>query len=358
VTCGGLCPGINDVIRAIVMNLYHTYGCTDILGIPYGFEGLNPAFGHKPLRLTPLEVDKIHEQGGTMLGSSRGEQPTATIVDFIESNGIDILFTIGGDGTLRAAHEIAEETLKRGMKRSVIGIPKTIDNDIGHVAKSFGFETAFTSAMQAIRSAHVEARDARGGIGLVKLMGRHSGFIAANATLANRDVNYCLIPEIDFDIDGDEGLLNQLRKRLIKRGHAVIVVAEGAGQKYFTGQDHGKDKSGNVRNGDIGWLLKERISAYFKEIGQEHTVKYIDPSYIIRSVPAVGNDSVFCGFLGQMAVHAGMAGKTDMIVGVWNNMFTHLPISLATESRKIVDPKKKLWLSVLQTTGQPSLKNS
>ena len=357
VTCGGLCPGINDVIRSIFMNLYHTYGCQDIFGLRYGYEGLLEKNKDKMIRLTPKNVEKIHEDGGTMLGSSRGAQDVGEMADFMENNGIDILFAIGGDGTLTAAHLIAEELLKRGLKRSVIGVPKTIDNDISHVAKSFGFETAFAKAHEALQSAHMEARGARNGIGLVKLMGRHSGFITAYATLANRDVNYCLIPEIDFDLDGDNGLLNNLRKRLVKRGHAVVVVAEGAGQKFFDNKNLGLDKSGNKKLGDIGTFLKKEIVSYFKEHNMEATVKYIDPSYIIRSVPANSNDSLFCGFLGQMAVHAAMAGKTDMIVGVWNDMFTHVPIASAIQERKKVDVNEKLWFSVLQTTGQPDLRN-
>ena len=356
VTCGGLCPGINVVIRAIVMNLWHTYGCQDILGIQWGFEGLVEASKHEPLRLIPESIDKIHECGGSILGSSLGAQEPSAMVDFIEANGIDILFTIGGDGTLHAAHAIAEEIQRRGLKRSVIGVPKTIDNDISFVAKSFGFETAFSVANTALSSAHIEAKAARNGIGLVKLMGRHSGFIAANATLANRDANYCLIPEVDFDLEGENGLLMALRKRITKRGHAVIVVAEGAGQKFFE-DDGATDKSGNKKLGDIGLFLKAKIEAYFKEVGTEINVKYIDPSYIIRSVPAIPNDSVFCSFLGQMAVHAGMAGKTDMLVGLWNNMFTHIPISPAISTRKTINHKQKLWMSVLETTGQGELKN-
>jgi len=356
VTCGGLCPGINDVIRAIVMNLWHTYSCQDILGICWGYEGLVEKHKHEPLHLTPDVVEKIHHQGGSILGSSRGSQEIGDMVDFIEARGIDILFAIGGDGTLHAAHALSEEIQRRGLSRSIIGIPKTIDNDISFVAKSFGFETAFSTATTALSSAHTEAKAAVNGIGLVKLMGRESGFIAANATLANRDINYCLIPEVDFDLDGENGLLTALRKRIAKRKHAVIVAAEGAGQKFFDDVS-GTDKSGNKKLGDIGLFLKSRIEAYFKEVGTEITVKYIDPSYIIRSLPATPNDSVFCGFLGQMAVHAGMAGKTDMLVGLWNNMFTHIPISAAISSRKMINPGQKLWMSVLETTGQSGLKN-
>jgi len=356
VTCGGLCPGLNDVIRAVVMNLWHTYGCQDILGLRWGYEGLVESYQHKPIQLTPTVVEEIHDLGGTILGSSRGNQDIGAMTDFLENHGIDILFAIGGDGTQHAAHSIAEEVEKRGLKRSVIGIPKTIDNDICFVAKSFGFETAFSTAAAALASAHTEAKAARNGIGLVKLMGRSSGFIAANATLANRDVNFCLIPEADFDLEGENGLFMNLRKRLAKRGHAVIVVAEGAGQKFFAASGE-TDKSGNARLGDIGHFLKSKIEEYFKGTGTEVTIKYIDPSYMIRSVPSIPTDSVFCGFLGQMAVHAGMAGKTDMLVGLWNNMFTHLPIKAAISRRKMINPGQKLWMSVLETTGQTDLKN-
>ena len=350
VTCGGLCPGINDVIRAIVLSLFYHYGVPTVFGFRYGYEGLSYRYGHVPIELNPDEVHDIYQQGGTILGSSRGPQDISEMVDTLERMNIGILFAIGGDGTLRGAGAIAEEIKRRRSKIAVIGIPKTIDNDISHVQQSFGFETAVTESRTAIYSANMEALGARNGMGLVKLMGRESGFIAAYATLANSDVNYCLVPEVRFTL---EAFLKSLKERLEKKRHAVIVAAEGAGQELMekTGE---RDASGNIRLGDIGLLLKSKIQAYFREVGMEFSLKYIDPSYTIRSMPANPHDSVFCLLLGHNAVHAGMAGRTNMIVGFWKDEFTHVPISLAVSKRKSIDPKGRLWSNVLASTGQPA----
>jgi 6-phosphofructokinase 1 len=349
VTCGGLCPGLNSVIRAIVLSLHHNYGVRMVYGFPYGYEGLTYRYGHKPVKLTPVFVDRIHEQGGTVLGSSRGNQDIGEMVDTLERMNIGILFTVGGDGTLRGASAISQEIERRKLKISVIGIPKTIDNDISYIQRSFGFATAVSEAGGAIISAHIEARGARNGIGLVKLMGRESGFIAVFAALAYTDVNFCLIPEVPFTL---ESFLKALNERLEKRSHAVIVVAEGAGQDIL-GKTGERDASGNIRFQDIGIFLRDQINTYFKRRGLEFSLKYIDPSYTIRSVPADANDSVFCLLLGQSAVHAGMAGRTNMVVGYWGNEFTHVPISLAVSKRKKVDPQDRVWNSVLTITGQP-----
>jgi 6-phosphofructokinase 1 len=349
VTCGGLCPGLNDVIRAVVLSLYHNYQVKTVFGFPYGYEGLTYRFGHSPLELNPEAVSRIHEYGGTILGSSRGHQDISEMVDTLDRMNIGILFAIGGDGTLRGAQGIAEEVQRRGLKISVIGIPKTIDNDISYVERSFGFETAVSEAVEAIDAAHTEAKGARNGIGLVKLMGRESGFIAVYASLARSDVNFCLIPESPFTLDK---LLDSVRDRLQKRGHAVIVVAEGAGQDLMQAGD-ARDASGNIRFNDIGVFLKERIGGYFQKLGMDATLKYIDPSYTIRGVPANPHDSAFCLLLGQNAVHAGMAGRTNMVVGFWMGTFTHVPIPLAVSQRKKVDPESWVWSSVLTSTGQP-----
>ena len=316
---------------------------------PFGFEGLSYRHGHVPIELNPKTVQNIHQQGGTILGSSRGPQEVTEMVDTLEQMNVGMLFTIGGDGTLRGAQDIAEEIDRRKLKIAVIGVPKTIDNDISYVQQSFGFVTAVSEATTAIYSAHAEASGARNGIGLVKLMGRHAGFIAAYATLANSDVNFCLVPEVPFTKDG---FLRALEERLVKRGHAVVVVAEGAGQNLM-GTDGERDASGNIRLGDIGIFLKEQITAYFKGQSIESTLKYIDPSYIIRSMPATPPDSAFCLMLGHNAVHAGMAGRTSMVVGYWKNEFTHVPISATVSKRKQVDPKEKLRTGVLSSTGQP-----
>jgi 6-phosphofructokinase 1 len=349
VTCGGLCPGINDVIRAIVLALYYHYGVRNILGFLYGFEGLSFRYGHSPIELTPAVVDDIHLKGGTILGSSRGPQDVSEMVDSLEQMNIGILFTIGGDGTLRGAQAIADEIGRRNLKIGVVGIPKTIDNDIAFVEQSFGFATAVSEATRSIYSAHIEAEGARNGIGLVKLMGRESGFIAAYASLANSDVNYCLVPEVKFTL---EGLHRALKQRLERRHHAVIVVGEGAGQDLMEASGE-KDASGNIRLGDIGAFLKERINETFRNIGMEITLKYIDPSYNIRSVPANAHDSSFCLLLGHNAVHAAMAGRTNVVVGFWRNQFTNLPIRAAVSERQKIDPNGWLWSSVLASTGQP-----
>ncbi len=349
VTCGGLCPGVNDVIRAIVLSLHFHYGVQTVFGFRYGYEGLTYKNGHTPLELSPAAVNDIHQKGGTILGSSRGPQDVAEMVDTLERLNVGILFTIGGDGTLRGAQAISQEIARRHLKISVIGIPKTIDNDISNVQKSFGFETAVSEASKVIYAANNEANGAWNGIGLVKLMGRESGFIAAYATMATSEVNFCLVPEVPFSL---ESFLSALKTRLEKRRHAVIVVGEGAGQELMqaTGRT---DASGNIKLGDIGVFLKEQITSHFKNLGMDVTLKYIDPSYTIRSMPANPHDSVFCLLLGYNAVHAGMAGRTSMVVGFWKNEFTHVPIPMATCERKRIDPAGKLWSNVLSSTGQP-----
>jgi len=349
VTCGGLCPGINDVIRAVVLSLHYHYGVRTVFGFRYGYEGLTYRYGHEPLELTPAVVDDLHQQGGTVLGSSRGPQQVSEMVDTLEQMNIGLLFTIGGDGTLRGAQGIAEEIGRRGLRIGVIGIPKTIDNDISYIQQTFGFETAVSEATEAIYSAHAEAAGARNGVGLVKLMGRHSGFIAAYATLANSDVNYCLVPEVRFTLDA---FLQALKKRLEGRRHAVVVAAEGAGQDLLEANAE-RDASGNIRLGDIGTFLRDQINDYFKKAEMEVSVKYIDPSYTIRSMPANPHDSAFCLMLGHNAVHAGMAGRTKMVVGNWRAEFTHVPIAAAVSERKQIDPRGRLWTGVVSTTGQP-----
>ncbi len=354
VTCGGLCPGINDVIRAIVYEAYEEYGVKDVYGFQYGYKGMVKDHDIPPVRLDTDIVNSIHEIGGTILSSSRGPQDPRSMVDFLEELSISVVFTIGGDGTLRGARALAKEIHKRALLIAVIGIPKTIDNDIPFVEKTFGFETAVAASREVIQSAHVESKGTENGIGLVKLMGRDSGFIAAQATLANADVNFCLIPEVDFTLEGPGGFLQQLETRLRRRRHAVIVVAEGAGQPLMSA-DPRTDASGNILYEDIGVYLKNRIADYFRRIDMPASVKYIDPSYIIRSKPANANDSLFCLRMGQHAVHAGLSGKTEMMVGYWNQHFTHVPLKLATLHRKKVDPRGELWRTVLAVTeqGQP-----
>ena len=354
VTCGGLCPGINDVIRALVMEAFHAYHVPAMLGFRYGLEGFIPSYGHKVEELTPDKVSNIHMFGGTMLGSSRGPQPPADIVDTLERMNISVLFIIGGDGTMKAASAINREIRSRNLKISVIGIPKTIDNDINFVGQSFGFETAVYKATEAIQCAHTEAEGMPNGIGLVKLMGRESGFIAALATLALKEVNFVLIPEAQFTLHGEGGFLPALEERLRTRHHAVVVVAEGAGQ-HLLQKSTATDASGNPVLSDITTLLRDEIKSYMEERGVPYALKNIDPSYMIRSVPANANDRVYCGFLGQHAVHAAMAGCTDMVVAKLQDRFVHLPLELVTRRRRKLNIQSDLWRAVLESTGQGQL---
>ena len=353
VTCGGLCPGINNVIRSLVMALHYFYGVKRVIGIPYGYEGLNPEVGHDFIELTPDKVKDIHEFGGTILGSSRGGQEVSVMVDTLVNNKIDMLFTIGGDGTLKGANAIGNEILKRGLKIAVVGIPKTIDNDIDIIDKSFGFETSFDVACPIVRDAHNEADGAYNGMAIVKLMGRDSGFIAASTALSMPVVNFVLVPEMDFELEGENGFLENLRKRLESKKHAVIVVAEGAGQHLFKNSDAVTDASGNIQHQDIGVLLKQKIKTYFDALNIRTTIKYIDPSYIIRSAPANANDSLYCNHLAYHAVHGAMAGKTNFVVASVNNRFVYLPITDVTKKRKKIDMEGGFWFGALQSTGQP-----
>ena len=354
VTCGGLSPGLNNVIRSLFLELHHQYQVADVIGFKYGFRGINPEHGNEPVRITPEFVRTIHNEGGSVLGTSRGKEDPGVIVDRLQDMAIDILFCIGGDGTLRGAHAIAEEAHARKLKLSVIGVPKTIDNDIAYVYKTFGFDTAVGVVRQAIDGAHVESVGAPNCVGLVKVMGRDAGFIAAYGTLASMEVNFCLIPEIRFDLEGEGGLLDRIEKRVRSRGHCVVVAAEGAGQHFFSEGQSEFDASGNRLQKDVGLLLKDAISSHMGKSGMEFNLKYIDPSYLIRSVKANASDAIFCNNLARAAVHAAMAGKTDVVIGLWHGVYVHVPVELVTSTHKRVHSESYLWRTVLGATGQPA----
>ncbi|MBN2328087.1 MAG: ATP-dependent 6-phosphofructokinase [Candidatus Omnitrophica bacterium] len=356
VTCGGLCPGLNDVIQGIVQSLFFHYGVRRVLGIQYGYRGLVESSRLEPISLTPEAVAEIHTRGGTMLGTSRGPQSIEEMLQFLVNRDIQILFTIGGDGTQRGALTLCREIQKRGLNISVIAVPKTIDNDVRYVDKSFGFETAYSVAADVLLSAHAESMGAFNGVTIVKLMGRHSGMLSAHASVACGEVNFCLIPEVPFDLDPPHGFLAALEKRLHKRHHAVVVVAEGAGQELMQKDSYRSqtDASGNVILSDIGVFLCDRVKAYFKQRDLHAEVRYIDPSYYVRSVPAIPSDRMFCLRLAHDAVHAAMSGRTEMLVGHWNSSYIHIPIEEAVSKSKQLDPESDLWLSVLESTGQPN----
>ena len=356
VTCGGLCPGINDVIQALVRALWNRYGCRRISGIRYGYHGLLAENSVDSLELTPSLVAEIHRFGGSILASSRGGgERTAEIVDAIARMGIDMLFVIGGDGTQKGAFHIGEEIERRALKIAVVGIPKTIDNDLSFVQRSFGFETAVAKATDAVLSAHAEASSAKNGIGLVQVMGRESGFIAAHTAIGSHAVDIALVPEVPFELDGDNGLFALVEKRLAEQGNAVIVVAEGAGQELMIQNTHrtATDASGNVALGDIGAFMRAAINDHFRAIGTPISLKYINPSYIVRSAVATPADSLYCSRLATHAAHAAMSGKTKLLISVINNHFVHVPIALSIKQRNRIDPEGSLWRDVVDSTDQP-----
>ena len=353
VTCGGLCPGLNNVIRSAFLELHHNYGVPEVFGIRYGYQGLNPEVALPPIRLTTDFVEDIHFDGGTALGSSRGQQPVENMVDYLQQEKINILLCVGGDGTQRGAHAIALEARRRKLPLAVVGVPKTIDNDICYVRQSFGYFTAIEKASEVLSCAHNEAKGAPNGIGLVKLMGRDAGFIAAGAALASQEVNFVIIPEVPFRLEGERGFLNVLRRRILDRGHALIVVAEGAGQDLMSGDATAFDASGNRLHQDVGIFLRDRILKYFREQNIPVNLKYMEPGYFIRSVPADAEDSLLCDQFARRAVHAAMAGKTDMLVGHWSGYFIHVPIAMATVNKRYLNPRGGMWSSVIAATGQP-----
>ena len=352
VTCGGLCPGLNNVIRSLFLELHHGYGAKEVLGFRDGYQGLDPVRGREPFVLTPAFVHDIHKDGGTALGTSRGPVDVGVAVDHLIRRGVNLLFTVGGDGTQRGGNDLFQEARRRGHALAVVGVPKTIDNDVAFVSRTFGYLTAVEEAAKVLHCAHTEAHSVHNGIALVKLMGRHAGFIAAGATIASQDVNFTLVPELPLQLDGDHGLLAALKRRILQRAHALVAVAEGASQELLAASGGERDASGNVKLQDIGPFLRERIENYFKAEGIPVTLRYFDPSYLIRSVPADAEDAIMCDFFARNAVHAAMAGKTGLVIGLVHDTFIHVPIELLVSQKKRLDPNGPAWRAVLAATGQ------
>lgn len=354
VTCGGICPGMNTVIRSAFLELHHIYGVKHVVGFRDGYHGLDPAEGLEPLVLTPDVVNDIHKEGGTILGTSRGPVDVGVAVEHLIQRGINLLFVVGGDGTQRGGRDLFREAQKRNYALSVVGIPKTIDNDVPYVSRTFGYQTAVGEAARAINGAHTEVHSVHNGISIVKLMGRHAGFIAAEATVASQDVNFCLIPEIPFKLEGPNGFLNALKKRILNRRHAVIVVAEGAGQDLLQADGQERDASGNVKLKDIGLFLRDSIKTHFQKEKIPVLMRYLDPGYLIRSVPASSEDAILCDQFARNAVHAAMAGKTGLVIGLLHDRFIHVPVEMLAKQHKRVDANGPIWHAVLATTGQPA----
>jgi len=350
VTCGGLCPGLNTVIKELVGCLRSQYGVDEVYGVRNGYAGFYTT-GLLPLQLH--DVETIHREAGSMLGSSRGGHDTAKICDAIEAAGINMVFTIGGDGTAKGSSKLAEEFQRRRKKVVVAHVPKTIDNDIPLLDSTFGFGTAVSKAVEAIHAARDEAVAYPNGIGLVNLMGRHSGFIAAHATIAARGVDVCLVPEVPFELDGSTGLLRYIQSRIAQQGHCVVVVAEGAGQQLLEDVTK-KDASGNTMLADVAPWLKERVAAYMKDAGTPASIKYIDPTYMVRATPANAADNILCLQLAHDSVHAAFAGFTNFMSGRVNGQSVIIPLSAAVGKRKNIQPSGNFWQQLVFATGQPN----
>ena len=349
VTCGGLCPGLNTVIRELVLCLWQQYDVREIYGISNGYRGFYTSNWET---LTEKSVDGIHKKGGTILGSSRGGMDVTKVVDSIIARGVNQLYVIGGDGTQAGGQAIYNDIKRRNYLCTVSGVPKTIDNDMPIIDKSFGFDTAVEEAQRAINAAHVEAECAPNGIGVVRLMGRHAGFIAMYATLSSRDVDVCLIPEAPFYMEGPGGVYEHVEHLLKKNGHCVIVLAEGAGQEYV--QTSGSDASGNKKLGDAGTWLVDSLKNFYKDDNREVNVKYIDPTYMIRALPANSADNIYCTLLAHSAVHGSFAGYTGFITGPVNERIAYIPTELVVTNKNRVDTNSRMWGRVLFSTGQPS----
>lgn len=354
VTCGGLSPGINNVIRSVFLELHHGYGVTEVLGFRDGYRGLDPERGKEPILLNSELVEDIHREGGTVLGTSRGPVDISKAVDNLIRHDVHMLFTVGGDGTQRGGNELFQEAWRRGHKLAVVGIPKTIDNDVPYVTRTFGHLTAVEEAARVLCCAHNEIHSVENGIAIVKLMGRNAGYIAAGATVASQEVNFTLIPEVPFKLHGERGVLPELKRRVLRRAHALIVVAEGAGQDLLAGDSSTRDASGNVKLKDIGVYLREHVEAYFREQNIPVLLRYFDPSYLVRSVPADSEDAILCDLFARNAVHAAMAGKTGLIIGLLHDKYIHVPIEEVVREKKRLNPNGSLWHAVLAATGQPA----
>ena len=354
-TSGGLSPGLNNVIRSAQQELSENYGVRRVLGIRNGYSGLDPQTGQEPVELDKAFVEDIPYLGGSVLGTWRGALDPKLAADFLNEHEIDVLLCVGGDGTQRGAHAIAQELGRRGCNKAVVGVPKTIDNDIPFVDMSFGYATALERAAEIVRGAHVEARGVARGIAVVKVMGRDAGFIAAAASVVSHEADYVLVPEVPFPLEGEFGFLADLERRVADRDHAVVVVAEGAGQHHLEPAEVLRDASGNVLHGDIGPFLCERIREHFANRNLSAYLKYFDPGYVIRSVAANAWDCFLCDQMARDAVHCAMSGRTDVMIGMRHQVLIHVPLGSAAKAPpKRLDPSGELWTAVLAATGQPN----
>lgn len=346
VTCGGLCPGLNSIIREVTMCLWHQYGVRHITGIQFGYNGLSNPELYAPKHLGPKAVREIHMKGGSVLKAGRGGLEAERICDNLEKMGVNMLFVVGGDGTQAAGNLLYEEARRRNLQLSIVGVPKSIDNDILFFDKTFGFDTAVSAACNVIRNGWVEATSCEKGVGIVKLMGRDAGFVCMDAALSSTIVDLCLIPEVSVKM---EDIMDHIDETLQRKNFMVIAVAEGAGQEHVaTGK---VDATGHTIYGDIGTHLRDSVNKHLKPSGGR--CFYIDPSYIIRSVPIDPNDHVYCSRLARDAVHSAMRGYTGVVVGPIHNVICMIPMQLIASGKRHVPTKSSNWQACVQVCNMP-----
>jgi len=348
VTCGGLCPGLNSVVRELTDCLYNEYGVKDILGMRGGYHGLSNPEELTPMYLTPKIVNEIHMKGGSVLMAGRGGNDCIRIVDKLKERDINMLFVVGGDGTQSGAHALFLEARKRKMPISIVGVPKSIDNDVMYFDKTFGFESAVAEAVSVIRGSFVEATSANRAVSIVKLMGRDAGFVSMYAAVASNLVDLCLIPEVDVKL---QDVLAYVDKVLAQKGYMVVAVAEGAGQNFV--ESEGVDPTGHTKYGDVGVFLRDAINEHLKRSDDGGRSFYFDPSYMIRAVPANPIDHIFCSRLSRDAVHTAMRGYTGVCVGPIHNIIIIMPMNNIASRQKTVNVHRNMWQVCVHQSGMP-----
>jgi 6-phosphofructokinase 1 len=419
---GGIAPGINAVISGIVQRhvLYHTPQITDlrvpgktprsytlqVFGFRNGFAGLLAGDdvtvlydSDSPDEKLRAHLRRIANRGGSEIGTSRYDDLLSTadpdkrekdldqVAENLANRHFDILYVIGGDGSMRAAHATWKRSRDNGKSLSVIGVPKTMDNDILWVWQSFGFLSAVEKAREALQQLHTEATS-NPRLCVVQLFGSDSGFVVSHAALASGVCDAALIPEVPFTM---KKLADYITERLSKRfrpgaggqsPYGMIVMAETAvpqdAEDYLSDPEvdldenekaaiqafvskgcrvHGQTPD-ELRTGGlkvVSRVLQKRIremkvdDAYWADF----RVFTNEPRHLLRAIPPSASDVAFGQRLGVLAVDNAMAGYTDFMISQWMTEYVLVPLDLVVLGRKRVPPNGIFWKSVVASTGQP-----
>jgi 6-phosphofructokinase 1 len=334
-TGGGDAPGLNAVIRAAVKTAILQYGC-DIYGVLDGYDGFLKDGGIIPLGLK--EVSGILPRGGTILGAANRGNPFARkvfqdgreitvdksddLIHAMQQSGLEALLVLGGDGTLRIAHELYQKGIP------VIGVPKTIDNDIGGTEVTFGFDTALNIATEAIDRLHTTA-EAHHRVMVLELMGREAGFIALHAGISG-GADVILIPEIPFKF---EAVLGKIRRRIVRGSlFSILAVSEGAkplgGNEVFS---RSGDEMYVPRLGGVGHLVGE----YIEEQGYETRVTVL--GHLQRGGTPTSFDRWLATRYGAAAVRLAARGGFDRMVSLRSEQITDVTLEEALAVPRRVD---------------------